>query len=400
MFGVRVKEFMLGLPGPSIGFRRRETRYGITCVPLGGYANIAGMLGGPENPNLDKAAAFLAYFGSITFDQVTKSSEKLGFDLEEALYQLEDWGTVVRRRDIQGVFHFDMAQSLIDGKLYKQGEARQIGEPKQFIAAERKLTYRSLSWWKRMVVLVAGAAFNLFFAVLVFTLVMLFIGQSVPTTTVNSVVEDSPAMAAGIAAGDKLVSIDGVGLESWADFTNAIALHSPGDTLTIGFEHEGTLTTASLELGSSDGRAIVGVTSLVVNEPIPITDAIGTAFGFIGFVFMTILQLFNPATFSETIAQSSSVVGVSVEARNAADAGFLPFIILTAALSISIGLMNLLPIPPLDGGKMVVETIQKIFRREISTRVVSGISVAGVALLLVLFIVCTSQDIQRYFLGG
>jgi regulator of sigma E protease len=100
------------------------------------------------------------------------------------------------------------------------------------------------------------------------------------------------------------------------------------------------------------------------------------------------------------VSQSASVIGIAFEARNAADAGFLPFIVLTAALSISIGLMNILPLPPLDGGRIVVETIERIAHRKIPTRVVSSITLAGFTLLIMLFLFVTGQDIERYILGG
>jgi regulator of sigma E protease len=400
MFGVRVKEFMLGLPGPSIGFSHKGTRYGITCLPLGGYARIAGMEGGAEHPHLSEAIAYLSYFGTMTLEDVQRSSEKLGFDLEDALDQLDEWGSVVRGRDQQGNYFYAMPAAEQDKQSYKQGEARLVGDAKAFINSERKLTFRSLSWWKRVVILVAGAAFNLIFAILVFAAVMLFTGQNVATTTVDTVTEDSPAMQAGILPGDRLISVDGTDYSDWQGFTTAVSSHSVGDAVRIGFERDGARQEVQLELAASGERAIIGVTSKVEHQPISLIDALATGVGFIAYVATAIVQLFNPATFAQTISQSSSVVGVSVEARNAAAAGFMPFIVLTAALSISIGLMNLLPLPPLDGGKIIVETIQRLIRRELPVRIVNGISIVGLCLLVALFLVCTSQDIQRYFLGG
>jgi regulator of sigma E protease len=368
---------------------------------LGGYARIAGMEAGPEHPHLAEAAAYLAYFGSLSLEQAQRSSEKLGFNLEEALDELDEWGTLVRSRDASGSYRYQMPEATRGEQHYAKGAPRPLADAEAFINTERSMTYRALSWWKRMLVLVAGAAFNLIFAVLVFTAVMLFVGENVPTTIVDTVTEDSPAAAVGIEAGDRLLSVDGSAYDSWQGITGAITSYAPGDKVTLGYEHEGVEKSVEVTLAAAadDDRPIIGVTSRLEQRPIAISDAAATAFGFIGYVATAILQLFNPATFQDTIAQSSSVVGVSVEARNAAAAGFMPFIILTAALSISIGLMNLLPIPPLDGGKMLVETIQRLTRREIPARVINGISIVGLALLMVLFVVCTSQDVQRYFLG-
>jgi len=73
---------------------------------------------------------------------------------------------------------------------------------------------------------------------------------------------------------------------------------------------------------------------------------------------------------------------------------------LIAMLSVSIAIVNLLPVPPLDGGKIIIETIERVTRRRLPTGVVNWVSLAGLAALLVLFIVLTNQDIHRYFLGG
>jgi regulator of sigma E protease len=440
MFGVRVKEFMLGLPGPSVGFDFRGTRFGVTCIPLGGYARIAGMEGGEENPNLDRALAYLAYFGRLTLAEAQRSSKSLGFDLEEALDVLDEWGTVVRSKSAEHVCVYEMpavpaakpaattpraaaatttrtaaaakpagpaaqaalvAQATRSTAAYGQGEPRPLPDAKAAIAAERAQTYRKLKWWQRMVVLAAGAGFNLILAIIVLTSVIVYSGQSVPTNTVESVLADSPAAAAGMQAGDNLVSLNGERIEDWQSFLTSIRALSPGDEVSVGYSRDGVERLATLKLATNDsGQPIIGVTSALERRDVPVGDALMTSVSFIGFVAQAIVQLFNPATFQQTVAQSSSVVGVSVEAANAAAQGLMPFMVLMAALSISIGLMNLLPIPPLDGGKMVVETIQRIIRRPVPARVVNYISMAGMALLLLLFFVCTTQDVQRYFLGG
>jgi len=395
-FGVRVSEFMIGLPGPSIGFKFKGTRFGITPILLGGYAMVAGMEGGKENPNLAQAAAYLYPRGTMRLSEVKEASEQLGFDLEEALDVLHIWGTVKRTKLKDG----DHEYAAQETDNYALGETRPLDSPVTFIDSERKQTYRGLSWLKRVVVLVGGVAFNLIFAILVFSSIMLWQGSQQPTTTIESVVEGSPAAIAGIQSGDVIYSINGKEIANWEEFITLMEPMVPGDTVDIGFTHEGTTNHANITLVESDGRAMIGVTAQVVRVPISILDALSASLGFIAMVATAILQLFNPATFNDVISQSASVVGVSFEAQRAASAGFIPFIVLCAALSISIGLMNLLPIPPLDGGKVVIETIEKITRRMIPPRVVNGISVAAMVLLVMLFVFVTNQDINRYILGG
>jgi regulator of sigma E protease len=398
-FKVRVTEFMIGLPGPHIGFKRKDTKYGVTAIPLGGYCRIAGMAGGEDNPNLPQALAYLAYFGKLTEDDAEKSADALGFDLIPALDSLNDWGTCKRSRS-QNRYIYEIAEATINGTRYQQGAVREIPDPAAFIEQERKQTYAVLPWYKRVIILVAGSAFNLLFALAVLTILLMSQGQQVLTTTVDTVVAGSPAAVAQLAPGDTLLSINGESFDTWGGFTRHVSDFRAGDTIELGVLHEGTQTTIPLTLADNNGRPMVGVTSLITTQPVPLDKAFGTSVSLIGVVATAIVQLINPATFADTVGQTSSVVGISMEARSAASDGFLSFLLLIAALSISIGLMNLLPVPPLDGGKIIVETIERIVHRKIPPQIINGISFAGLAAMILLVIVATNADIHRYFLGG
>lgn len=437
LFGLRVKEFMLGLPGPNIGFTFKGTKFGVTPFLLGGYALIAGEGSVKENRNLAAAYGYLAGFGSLDEDQVRDAQPQLGYDLEEALDILDAWGTVKRLKK-KGRYSYHMlpegapgavgavalpegadgslgpdgssggavASALPDGAPGADGaafgEARQVtaAQAVAHIAAERKLTFNAAPWYQRVIILAAGVIFNLLFAIIVFTTALMIVGTQVPSTTMASVVADSPAAAAGIQAGDRIVAFDGQPVDSWAGLTAGISAHKPGDEVTVTVERSGQQRDFKLELANNNDAPMLGVSPLSERQAIGFVEALSTSVGFIGMVAVAIVQLFNPATFGDVVSQSTSVIGVSFEAKNAADNGFLPFIVLSAALSISIGLMNLLPLPPLDGGRIVVETIERIVRRRIPIKVVSGISVTAMALLIMLFLFLTSQDIQNYIIGG
>ncbi len=107
-------------------------------------------------------------------------------------------------------------------------------------------------------------------------------------------------------------------------------------------------------------------------------------------------SLFNPQTAAETVSESSSVVGIAVMASQAASYGWLSWLYLLAAVSLALGVMNLLPLPPLDGGRILIEIIQKIIGRELSANIVNGLTMAMMALLLVLFVVLIGQDLQNF----
>jgi regulator of sigma E protease len=395
LFGLRVKEFMIGLPGPNIGFTFKGTKFGVTPILLGGYALIAGESGSKENRHLASAFSYLAKHGTLTEDEARDAEKTLGYDLEEALDVLDAWGTVKRVKR-KGSYSYLMPAA----NEVALGTARPVPDADAHIAAERKLTFNAAPWYQRIIILAAGVIFNLLFAIIVFTAMQMSVGTQTATMTIESVVEDTPAARISLEPGDTILALDGSSVESWAAFTEFLGDKKPGDELTLTVERNGVPRDFTTTLADNDGRALLGVISLIERTPVSFTEALGTSLGLIGMVATAIAQLFNPATFGDIVSQSTSVVGISFEAKNAAESGFLPFIFLAAALSISIGLMNLLPFPPLDGGRIIVETIERVTRRSIPVRVINSVTIVALALLVMLFFFVTGQDIQNYILGG
>jgi regulator of sigma E protease len=395
LFGLRVKEFMLGLPGPNVGFTFKGTKFGVTPILLGGYALIAGEGSVKENPNLAAAYAFLSEHGTLDEDRARAFSADVGYDLEEALDVLDAWGTI-KRTKTKGRYTYSM---VADGG-FESGAPRVVEDANAHIAAERKLTFNAAPWYQRVIILAAGVFFNLLFAVVVITAFYMISGVQTPTTTIETVVESSPAATSGIQAGDMITSFDGTPVDSWEALTSGIATKKPGDEVTLAFERAGSPKEVTLKLADNNGTPMVGVSPTFEAQRMSFVDAAGTSFSYIGLVTQFIIKLFNPATTGEVISQSTSVVGVSFVAKDAAESGFVPFIVLSAMLSISIGLMNLLPLPPLDGGRIIVETIERVTRRRIPLGIVNAITLAAFALLIMLFLVLTTQDIRNFIIGN
>lgn len=337
-FGVRVTEFMLGLPGPSIGFTAAGTRFGITAVPLGGYARVCGMESGGIDQHLRGAMREVYARGALTEQELACALAISEDDAYEALEQLAEWGSVVRpsrknaSRQWKTPAHLPTTREQREAHRlcmpvppsFKEGAPRPIEDVDAFYERELSCQYRSLPFWKRSVILLAGIAMNLLFAVVAFVLVYSVIG---------------------------------------VDYVN---------TQTGDIQHL-TLT---------------------------VTQAIQAGIGAIVVTFQAILGLFNPATAGEVVSNSTSVIGIAVMSADFFAKGVADALFFTAVISISIGLMNLLPIPPLDGGRFLIEIIQKITRRTVSDRVMGALSMAGMALFLVFFVFMLNQDIQRFILGG
>ena len=116
-------------------------------------------------------------------------------------------------------------------------------------------------------------------------------------------------------------------------------------------------------------------------------------------VAVAIARLLQPQHTMEVLDQSSSVVGIAVMASSAASAGVYDLAVVVAAISLSLGLMNLLPIPPFDGGKILIEVVQAVIRRPLPPRAIAALSYVGLAFVLFVFVVVLKNDVVRIFLG-
>lgn len=336
-FGVRVTEFMIGLPGPRIGFTAGGTKFGLTCIPLGGYARICGMESGQMNPHLKAVMASVYKRGEAVMEEVASDCGISNDEAYEALEELTEWGSITGPTK-QDQFNTYRTPAFVPTKKQrrqarrlcmaepvelKAGQSHSITDVDAFFNREYKQQYRSLPFWKRSVILLAGIVMNLLFAMLAFVIIYSVMGFDVANQA--------------------------------------------------------------------------GQVTHVTATPL---QAIQAGFNVIGMTLQAIIGLFNPTTAAETVSNSTSIIGISVMSADYFAAGFQDALFFMALISVSLGLMNLLPIPPLDGGRFAVEIFQKITRRQVSTRVMGYLSVAGMALFIGFFVIMLNQDVQRFILGN
>jgi len=388
-FGVKVHEFMLGLPGPAIRWQGKNTVYGVTAFPLGGYVRIAGMEPGPEDPRLAAALAFVTTRRRVTANDL---AEELGLELadaDEVLVTLVDWGAI----------RVPMGE---DENTYEAiHEAEAAHDPHALLDTARSITYRGLSTWKRIAVLSAGVVVNLLSAVLVFVLVLSLYGVPTPTLKVDLAAVGSAAAAAGIKTGDMVRSVDGKRLADFEGLLAVLAKAQPGDKVSIEVVRAGEPVALDVTLGGSEsGQAQLGVQVTSENVRLTPLAALKESVVWIGLVFKAIGGFFNPATFQESVDGSRSVVGISVIVAQAAERGPIDYAFLVALLSLSLGVMNILPIPPLDGGKVAIEIIEALAHRQLPRKVALGLSLAGALLLFTFIGYLMYADVVRFVQGG
>lgn len=383
-FGVKVHEFMVGLPGPALRIKGKKTTYGITAIPLGGYVRIAGMEPGPEEPLLGEVLAAATRLGVSDAFSVAEATGIPEADAEALLVILADWGAL---EQVEG--DRDRFRSL--------HVPEQADDPKALLDQARSITYRALSTPKRIVLLAAGVVLNLLTAVLVFTVVLSAFGYLKDTGRIGHVRQGSAAANAGIVKGDRLTSIGGVTVNSFEDLVMTVARYTPGQSVAVSWEHAGSPRSATVVFTRNPHtrRAFLGVSpEMVATRPNPL-QALLLSFGYIGVTAKAIAGLFSPVTFQATVSQSSSVIGAAVVAAKAAKAGPLDYAGIVAALSLSLGVINIVPIPPLDGGKVAVELVERFRGRPLPRRFSLGLSATGAAVLFALIGYLMYADIVK-----
>lgn len=388
-FGIKVHEFMIGLPGPALRFHGKKTTYGITAFPLGGYVRIAGMEPGPEEPLLASALATVSKLEDADANDLVLS---LGIEEAEAdrlLVTLADWDAI----------------EPLDSDHYRyrsRYDASEAEHPEALLDRARSVTYRSLSTWKRIVVLSSGVLMNLMTAILVFTVVLTAWGFYEPTLDVAEVGKGSAAADAGIAAGDRIISLGGSRMSEWNDVMATVSRYEPGDRVAVVVERDGEELSLNAELGHREGtdQPLLGVSPDSRHVRLGPLAALAQSISYIGLTFVAIAGFFNPETFQASISGSSSVIGASYIAAEAAESSPIDYASIVALLSLSLGVINVLPIPPLDGGKIVVEIIERVAKRPLPRRLSIGLSAAGALMLFALIGYLMYADVVRFIING
>lgn len=387
-FGVKVHEFMVGLPGPALRFHGKKTTYGITAVPLGGYVRIAGMEPGPEDPRIEAALAAVTRAESMNAFELAEALGIEEHDAESLLVTLADWGAVEAMPDEDYTYRSLHPQAAAD-------------DPHTLYLAARSQTYRALSFPKRVVVLSAGVVLNLLTAILVFTVVLSVWGYYKETMVVDSVTAASAADKAGIRVGDEIVAFEGEPVTEWRSLVTQIQTHEPGDQVEVTYVRDGKRTTVVATLGAREGTdvALLGLAPGFEQVRPSVFQAFAESFGYIGLTFVAIAGFFNPETFQMSVSNSSSVIGASYIAAQAAETGPVDYAAIVALLSLSLGVINIVPIPPLDGGKVAIEVVERLRGRPLPRNLSLGISVTGALMLFALIGYLMYADVVRFIAG-
>lgn len=252
----------------------------------------------------------------------------------------------------------------------------------------------------RMAVIVAGAAMNLILPLFLFWGIIYFTGIYAPSPepVLGEVMADTPASRAGLKNGDRILSMDGQEITSWQDFSTLIK-DGAGHSYRVVFERAGERqeTTLTPEYNERAQRALIGVRGDVIVEQVGAVKAFSLAVRRNVLIIGRMISGLGEIISGEAAGDVSGPIGVVQMTGEMAHAGMLPLINFTALLSLNLGIVNLLPIPALDGGHIVVLLLEALRGKPLGEKALGYIQMVGIACLATIMLFATKNDIVRIF---
>ena len=250
----------------------------------------------------------------------------------------------------------------------------------------------------RMLVILAGALMNFILPIILFSGIFMVEGrmQLVNEPVLGTVVDEMAAARAGLKAGDRIVTIDGKNVETWTDVV--LNLRKAGtEEVTLTAERNGVLQTYKMTpmFDKDAGRPLIGVSPKFSKESLGFFCSIKEGFIYTKNIGLSMVSGLYRIVSGNAPADVAGPIGVAQMAGQVAEKGLLPLMNFVAFLSINLGVINLLPLPALDGGHFVLLLLEALRGKPLGGKAMTNIQMVGVALILALTVFSTFKDITR-----
>ena len=391
--GILVREFAIGM-GPKIfQVRKGETVYTLRLLPIGGYVRMAGH---DEDEQEIKPGMMI----TIELDK-ENIVQKLNFDehliIENSVpFQIEE-ADLHRSMTLSGYFVHSEEKVILT--VSKQATIIE-SDGTEVVVAPIERQFNSASLWNRIKTNAAGPMNNFILSIIIFIIVG-FMQGGVPSNdpVIGQVSDQSAAHEAGLQTSDKIISIDGVDIHSWDEMTS-IVRSSADKTLSMTIQRNGDTKNVSITPKSVEGQngskiGQLGVTRTLDNSILSILG-----YGFtqtITVVVMVLSALGSIFTKGFNLNQLGGPVAIYSLTSQVAKNGLIDLLSFMGMISANLGVMNLLPIPALDGGKLVLNFIEGIRKKPLDPEKEGYLTIAGAIFLFALMLLVTWNDIMKLF---
>jgi regulator of sigma E protease len=375
--GMRPRKFYIGFPPALLKTNRNGIEYGLGAIPFGGYVKIPGMHR-PAPSDLD------VHFGPALYEE-----PRLLGDVERAK-RLVAQGAFEEAREALATLEQALSHASLSGKARRAAD-RGLSELGDALGPDAYWRQRT---WKRLAVIAAGPGANLVLAVVLLAAVYMLGIPSDASRKVGDVIPSSPAAAAGLQADDLIIGVNRIPAADFTDVRDAIR-NSKGKALVLSVVRDGqyhelkpvrpTKTEGVYTLGFHPAAVRyrhydpAHAFALAAEDTWLVTKAMGTWLGHIAS--------------GSGRKDVSTPVGIVQQSSKAVQLGWREYFQVLAIISLSLALLNLLPLLPLDGGHMAFSIVEGVRGRAVGRAVYERVSAVGIALVLLLFFVGLSNDI-------
>ncbi|MBO6209522.1 MAG: RIP metalloprotease RseP [Schwartzia sp.] len=257
--------------------------------------------------------------------------------------------------------------------------------------------------WKRMIVIVAGPLMNFLLPIVIFFFIFMIVGLSSPSTRpeLGEVMPDQPAAMAGLQSGDRIDSINEEPVNEWDDIVR-IVHGADGSPMKIAYHRgdEARQATVIPVFDKQNNRMIIGIMGALDTWQPSVIEAAEAALFKTGYVIYHMIEGLVQIFTGEAAAELAGPLGVMQMTGTVAKLGFTALMNFAALLSLNLGIINLLPVPALDGGHFVTLLLEALRGKPLGEKAMHYTQIAGITVLVALMLFATKNDIVRIFFGG
>ncbi len=389
--GIMVREFAVGFGPKIVAITKGETLYTIRLLPLGGYVRMAG----EDMDSIELQPGYRVGLVLNAKEEIVKIFLNQNKQQQDMLFLETERADLEKGLWIEG---YDEEERLVRYSVSRNAVISENGKETLIAPFDRQFGSKSIG--KRAMAIFAGPLFNFILAFFIFLMIGLL--QGVPTyePIISGVAPDGPALNAGMQDGDLVTKIDGEPIDSWQDLASKVQ-DSAGESLTFEYVRDGevinsTITPKTIE---QDGHTF-GQIGVLYESPVEKNPVKALAFGANQTISWTvkIFELLGMLITGEfSIDALSGPVGIYKATEEVAQYGVFNLMNWAAILSINLGIMNLLPLPALDGGRLLFFLYEAVRGKPVDRQKEGMVHFVGIMLLMVLMVVVTWNDIQRFF---
>ncbi len=369
---MRPRRFYIGFPPALVKVRRKGIEYGIGAIPLGGYVKIPGMHR-PAPSDVD-----------VHLGRALEEAPELVSPVERVKHLLEQGKIVAARNALPPLREAVERADLTP--VARRGAARGLEELEDGLGND---AYWRAPAWKRIFVIFAGPAMNLAFAVVLFAALFMVSGGDA-TRTVDAVVPNHPAAQIGIKPGDEIVAVDGIFVTA-REIPEVINAAKHRKVTVIVYRNGKLVSLPKVKPRLEDGSYRLGF--ILAGRSLSAPQAIWRSFRLTGDVTAEIGKSMSRLVTGSGRKQLSSPVGIVRGSSTALQEGVVRYLWVLGLISLSLALLNLLPLLPLDGGHIAFSIVEAIRGRSVGREIYERVSAVGIAVVLLLFFVGLSNDL-------